>query len=1073
MFRRSTIITTALCSIACLCAAAQDFPRHGGVRETSKPVAFSQAQPTPVVGQPVDVAPFGEFRTWDDGKDIGILWEDLRDIFKVVVEFPAGARPPDPALVKLQYWQTGWPYRRIPRGELSGSGYSGWLAVGDWFKGVWKDADVELKTDGHTWTYTFRPSNTKEYPDLPDFAAAYRTTFKLRLLFPQDAPRLSAFRAYTDSVWAKGEAAIESDGSDVSDMSGARIEAFNGRVEETRPVAGRLALTYWYTKSVAVNSFDETVITVRGAKRAFSFAAKDLAEGKRIFVRDYGVLVKPEADKITYAEMERAYANAPKDVYRRVFDMPEQTLTRAWSAMPEKSRIYIPLCVEGGRQHFRLHPNGDIMHNRGWLEGVPSTDSPKADWPDGQITVRFGIPEGVKSGASIEDGYLPIGVTWWEFGGLRLTQTAFATVLSGKLPRNGRVSAEEPQVCMVRFKVVNISGRRETLRLPMRVEVQGQGNERLITKNGLVAAHSVDKDRIRFLVTSDGTAKLTSGEANCVVCEVEVPAAQDREFYVAIPFLTPSDPAEVTQLKALSYNRQHDMIAAFWRKRTDQACQITTPEPLLNEFYRANPSHQLINTQNHVGTDTMYIPNVGTGSYGVFANESIMMTSDLDRRGYHDVAQKALETFIHYQGTRELPGDFTSKEGVFFGAGGYTGGGYNQHHGWVLWGMAEHYWFTRDARWLDRVAPSLVKACDWIIAQRNRTKTDECVGIRAIEYGLLPPGKLEDVSDWRFWLSTNSFSYWGLQNAARALADIAHPEAHRLLLEAESYKRDIVSAYADAMARSPVVGLRDGTYIPYIPSEVHRRGRSFGWITETLEGAIHLIRCGVIDPKSQMATWIMQDYEDNRYISEQYGYQTPYFERDWFSIGGFLQQPSLLCSPTPYLMRDEIEHYLRAYFNAFAAGYFPERAMLTEHPLPNLGNWAGGHFKTSDEAMNCSWLRWMFIFDEGDDLYLGPALPRYWLADGNKVKIEHAATHFGPMSMSMGSYAASGRIEMTIDPPTRDAPRTIYARFRHPDGKRMNRVMVNGKAWDAFDADKEWVVLPPLSGTMVVVAYYD
>ena len=100
-------------------------------------------------------------------------------------------------------------------------------------------------------------------------------------------------------------------------------------------------------------------------------------------------------------------------------------------------------------------------------------------------------------------------------------------------------------------------------------------------------------------------------------------------------------------------------------------------------------------------------------------------------------------------------------------------------------------------------------------------------------------------------------------------------------------------------------------------------------------------------------------------------------------------------------------------------------------------------------------------------------MPRYWLSDGKEVKIELAATHFGPMSMSMKSETAKGRITMTIAPPTRNAPGDIYARFRHPENKSMNRVTVNGKPWDKFDPAKEWVVLPAVKTKTVVVAYYD
>ena len=58
--------------------------------------------------------------------------------------------------------------------------------------------------------------------------------------------------------------------------------------------------------------------------------------------------------------------------------------------------------------------------------------------------------------------------------------------------------------------------------------------------------------------------------------------------------------------------------------------------------------------------------------------------------------------------------------------------------------------------------------------------------------------------------------------------------------------------------------------------------------------------------------------------------------------------------------------------------------MMCEHPLPDLGDWRGDHYKSSDEANSTYWLRLMFVEDDrGDDvLRLGQALPRAWLADG-------------------------------------------------------------------------------------------
>lgn len=1083
-----TLSTLVVCAALAVCCALLPV-QSSCAPDIGKPMKLpDQPPPELTVGGAVDVAPFGEVRDWD-GKAVGVVWEDARDVAKLVVKFADGVTAPDPASVKLQYWRDRWPEERAPRDKLLGSGGSGWMEAGDWYQGKWQDADCQMAANGGEWTYTFNPINAKEFTQYPNFNATYRTTLKIRLLFPDKAPRIACIKTYTDSVWQQGSVIVEWGGTATSgdERWDGKAEAFNGYVTGVRALAGSkvsvnsdrtwastvnkgtdgIALDLWYAKPVPVSSFDESIVTVRARQHTFSFLAREAAEGKRMYIRDYGVIVKGPRDSSSFAEAEKAYQSAPKDVYRRVFDMPEQTLVRALSDMPTKSdRMYMPLSCEGSRQQFRLDASGDVTLFPGWIRRINSTDSDRCKW-DGDLRITLGIPTSGRTGADLEDGTLPIPNTWYEKGGIRYSEDAFATMLAGKLPKEGRVTAEEPVVLMLRFRLTNLTGAAKTAELPI-----GCGNEKLVEENGMVYAQNADGKRFRMLVNTNGAGTLSAKDGK-VVCSVQLPADAVREYYVMIPYLTLESPAELDQLKKLNYDAQHKMIADYWKKRYAACCQVTTPEPMINQFYMANPSHQLINCESEVGNTGCLMAKVGTFFYGVYTNESVMMSSDMDRRGLHDEAARVYESWIRYQGSKPLPGDYTDNDGVFYGVNRYQSGGYNQHHGWALWGIGEHYWFTRDNAWLDRVAPNIVKACDWVTQQRARTSTDECAGIRSIERGLLPPGSLEDIGDWRSWMSNNVFSWWGMKNAVMALVERGHPEGMRLLRDVDAYGQDIRAAFFAAMERSPVVALRDGTYVPNMPSEVHRRGRSFGWITETLEGSIHMLRCGLIQPDEPIARWIMQDYEDNRYLSDQFGYQTPYFDRDWFSIGGFSQQPSLLCSPTPYIQRDEPEHYLRAYFNAFAAGYFPERKMLTEHPLPNLGDIRGDHFKSSDEAMNCSWIRWMFIWDEGSDLHLGRVMPRYWLADGKTVRIERAATHFGPMSMSMTSHADTGSIEMTIDPPTRNQPKAIYARFRHPDGKSMNRVTVNGKPWDKFDPAKEWVVLPPLKEKTVVVAYYD
>ncbi len=1061
------------------------------VAAANDPSLTSGDKRMPREGEYVDVAPYGYPLPSEDGKSYGVIWEDPRDIFKVVVSY--GKDMPESPIrqAKLQYWQSQWPRRRIPRDRESGAGSSGWLDVGDWYNGQWKTADVDMSVEGDTVAYTFHPINAKEFPGLRGFDAKYRTTLKLRLLFPEKAPTIESFQVFSDSIWQREDILIERDPESAKhEAATPKIEAFNGQtmppsflcvpIGGPRQVAAKESWTsagfhIAYTRSPNVNSFDKTIVTVRAPARAFSFAMDDIVRGERIFIPDFGVLVKRASDPATYESVKAEWEKKKgADIYSRVFKMPEQTLQRAWNAMPERGQHYIPLTCEGSRQHFGVDANGDVFAHAGWVRRIHGKDSDRILWGANDVRYSFGFPDSKPVSRHLLDGDLPIIITEWKDGDLLYRQTCFTTPLEKDILSGKPLEADDTIVLMMKVDLQN-TGDTEAV-APVRISVRAGKRQPLRRPSGSGWISTLrDGQRIIWMAVDVpvGDVSVTS-VGDDVLYSLKIRPYQKRSFSIEIPFinLTKEDEIEHLSVKLVKIEEELRGTAEYWRRRADAGTQIHTPEPMLNSFYRADAGHLLINTEREVGADR-YMAKVGTFHYGVFSNESCMMISDLDRRGYHDKAEKALETFLHYQGTVGLPGAFSSKEGEFYGAGGYEMGGYNQHHGWVLWCMGEHYWYTRDKEWLQQAAPKIIKGCDWITRERRLHMEKSEQPHRAIEKGLLPPGRLEDIGDWWCWLSTNVYSWWGLDNAARALKDIAHPEADCVLAEAESYGKDILAAFNEAMIRSPLVKLRDGSYIPHIPSRVHRRGRSFGWITETLEGAIHLVRCGLLKPWDERSTWIMKDFEDNLYLSTQFGYTVPDFDKYWFDRGGFSMQPCLLCSPLPYLFRDEIEHYLRAYFNSFAVCFFPDTVMLTEHPLPKMGDWRGDHYKASDESNSTFWLRLMFIEEEGDELYLARAIPRYWLADGQRIAIENAATYFGPMSFEMRSFVKQGRIQLTLDPPTRNAPKEIHVRFRHPEDKPITRVTLNGKPYPHFDPKTELVEVPPQKEQMKIVAHYE
>jgi hypothetical protein len=1085
---------------------------------------------SPLPGQAaVDVAPFAARRTWTTPQDYEIWWEDPRDLCQVVVQFAedpvrrtGSQQPPD-----LQYWQQSWPKIRVPKGETVGSGRSGWLAIDDWTNGRWQQADCEVNTQGNTHTYTFRPLNSREFPNEADFPATFRRTIKLRLHFEFPAggsvevedPLQRAVRAFTDSAWRETGVAIEwkSPSGEPENWDG-HLEVFNGYLAAIGPLRGDVALsgeaawrsavagsatggiraTIRHAHNEDANSYDRTIVTVRRhspgtgpEQQSFSFLVDDVLSGTPVYVRDYGALVSREDAGVRLATFEAAWAQGhEKTLYERIRDLPEQSWEQAWAGMPAKKRhIYYVLGCEGSRQKFGVDPNGDIFLGENFIRRVPGKDTPRLGWSGRELRYGFGFPGSGPADRFLLEGYLPVLRTSWTEEDLCFQQEAYATWLPSDTPSEP-MSGDDTVVAMVRIRLTNLGDEPRTARLFLSSTIDGGAPAELTEREGLIYAKEpadqgtpaqpqggTGEQRLCYLFDTNGAGVLRPGDGG-LAYEVSLPGKSAHAVYARIPFITQFRPYELTRLRRLRHVDERKRVAAFWRRRIGTGAQIETPNETLNNFYRTHLMHMLVINDREPGADRN-VARCGGFHYGSFPDEGCMVISDLDRRGYTAEAERCLDLYVRYQGTVPLPGNYSSADGVFYGSGGYEVAGYNRNQGWVLWCLAEHYRYTRDRAWLERVAPALVKGCDWISRERRATMVGaerplqrDDQGRQPIQYGFLPAGSLEDVTDYWTWLSTNAYAYLGLRSAAAVLAEIGHREAARLQGDAEAYGRDLRAGFFEAAARSPVVRLRNGTWVPHFPPRQERRGRDFGWLREVLEGAVHLIYCGIIAPDEPAARWIIEDYEDNLFLSDGYGYPAPDFERQWFGWGGFSMQPNLLIFPSLYLWRDEPKHYLRAYFNPFASAFYPDVLMLTEHALPTLADWTGDHFKTSDEANSTFWLRQMFLAERGNELFVGQAIPRAWLEDGKRMRVDRALTHFGVTSLEIVSQVETGYIVVKLDPPRRNPPERINLRVRHPGRKPIRQVWVNGLPHHDLDIEKEVIYLRGASEPLDVRVSY-
>lgn len=997
-------------------------------------------------GEPMDVAPWG--MPLPEGN--GLFWEDPREVHRVVVRFREPL--PSPERVGLEYWGSRWPRQRLPKDREPGGAGVGWWELGNWYRGGWRRADAVAAVEGSTLTFTFHPVNAREFPDVADYPATFRYTLKLRLVSEGPLPPIEAIQVYTDSVWARRWVRLvwEEPPGEVA------WEAFNGAVEKVERISPRCHLALlWVASNPDPNTFDRTLVTVRGGREPFTFRPDDLGQGP-LFLPHLGVAVLPGEDERDYAIIAaQQKALRGQSLYDRVRALPERTWAAAWREMPPKRRpMYLPLGLDGGRQRFCLNPDGSILFrtNDPYLQRRPGRDTPRLAIEPSPVRFRFGLPEQPVA-RTLEEGSLPIGRSTWEVEGLQVEQTAFVTSLEGTRAEGPPPPGDAFAVWMARFTFTNPldAPKRAVLRL------QGEAGGKPLSLRVDEEGRLWTGEALRGQVVAKGRPVQEAGEWRWAW---ELGPQDSETAVVKIPYLPLTEAEEHRALARLDFEAEVRAVAGYWRRRLDQGMRLLTPEPMLNDFHRAHAAHLLINCEREPGSDRR-LARVGSFRYGVYGNESCMMVVDLERRGYHEEARQCLETWLHYQGTAPLPGDFSSQEGVLYGAGGYEAGGYNQHHGWILWCLVEHYRFTRDEDWLRRIAPHLLAGAEWVIRERRRTleRTD-------LARGLLPAGSLEDIGDWWFWLSTNCYTWRGLEAAAWALEHLRHPEAPRLRREAEEYHRALLAAFRAAAQRAPVVRLRDGTAVPHFPSHVHRRGRTFGWICETLEGALHLLIVRALDPRSPEAEWILKDYEDNLYLSNQYGYTLEDFEGQWFRWGGISLQSCLLLEAEPFLARDDVKHALRAIFNAIAIGYFPDVRMIAEHVVNLQGDWGGDHYKSSDESNAAGWLRQLFVREEGEELLLGQGVPREWLGPGQRCGVERAATYFGPVSLLY--IAEEGFITARLEGPRRNPPRRLRLRVREPHERPLAWVTVNGKPWK--DVEGEWVNLPGDIGAATVVA---
>jgi len=231
---------------------------------------------------------------------------------------------------------------------------------------------------------------------------------------------------------------------------------------------------------------------------------------------------------------------------------------------------------------------------------------------------------------------------------------------------------------------------------------------------------------------------------------------------------------------------------------------------------------------------------------------------------------------------------------------------------------------------------------------------------------------------------------------------------------------------------------------------------------ETVQSAAALVSpAGLLSPTDVRVQGYLDVLEDRLLL------ENPYVGgRDWFAAG-WQYQGGLERTANMHLAGDDISVFLRSFLNGYAIDILPDNGYLfNEHAVH------GPPDKIFEEAAFLERFRNLLVMEQGDSLWIARATPRLWLEQGKKIAVQNAPTHFGPLAYEIVSDADNGKITATVDIPSRNPPRSLLLRFRHPKAAPVKRVTVNGKNWKGFDTAQEIIRLEGFQGAVAVTAWY-
>jgi hypothetical protein len=131
---------------------------------------------------------------------------------------------------------------------------------------------------------------------------------------------------------------------------------------------------------------------------------------------------------------------------------------------------------------------------------------------------------------------------------------------------------------------------------------------------------------------------------------------------------------------------------------------------------------------------------------------------------------------------------------------------------------------------------------------------------------------------------------------------------------------------------------------------------------------------------------------------------------------------------------------------------------------------SGAWDKTHETGYFLHQTRLMLVQERGDELWLAPFVPSAWLRHGQTLTVTNASSRFGPLSFQLRSRLADGFVDAQVHLSTRQLPRELVLRFRHPEGRPLRSAALGSGAALAFNSQDGTVRVPSPAASVAVRA---